>query len=59
MDTMKRLSRDAAFLNTALEVQKKADAIILRVQQALGRTASSKSQYMTVHHGETFSKCVK
>ncbi|XP_060577958.1 uncharacterized protein LOC132735071 [Ruditapes philippinarum] len=56
MDTVKRLSRDFSMLDTVSDVHKKADAILLRIQQALGRTASSKSQYMTIHHGETFNK---
>ncbi|XP_045187644.1 uncharacterized protein LOC123545384 [Mercenaria mercenaria] len=56
MDKVKRLSSDLSVYNSVWYLQKKADTIILRVQQALGRTASPKSQYMTVNYGETFNK---
>lgn len=56
LDLTKGKAEEFSVTSSVAFMHKKADDVILRVQQALGRTHSKKGQYVTIHHGETFSE---
>lgn len=55
-DITRRRSTAFTVTNTVSCLQKTADDIILKMQQALGRAPTSKGQYVTINHGERFHK---